>query len=880
MRLLERDRQLGDLHRALERARQGRGTTVLVSGEAGIGKTWLIRAFTAQIAGETRVFLGTCEDLLTARPLGPFRDMAGVVGMGLTGLGSDDRDGFIDALLERMRFSHQPAVVIVEDAHWADDASLDIIRYLARRIEQLPAMLVVSYRDEELNPGHPLRGIIGVLAGSACLHLELEGLSDTVVTQLAESVGLEPGPVVAAVGGNPFFLTEVLAAPGKAIPPSVRHAVLARFASLPVPCRSVLQQLSVVPAEVEGWLVAALLDDPSLLEPAERRGMVVVEQGRLRFRHELARRVIERSLTPLERMACHSRVLAVLVEADAEPSRLAHHAMGAGDGPAVARHAAHSARQAARAEAHREVVAFARMALQHDPQLDPLEAAELHSLAATALYAVNRFGEAAEHADRAVAIWESSSSAPAQLGQALLISARMATLMADPASARAKALRALAVLEPLGPSGSLALCYSTLGSQDAVRAGFEAAETWTTRAVELARRVGRTEVAAHALGYRGVSRVSLGDAAGFADLREAVKLAAELDHGDYLTVATHNLAVMLIRSGRALEATPYLALGERAAREHGLDHALYRIEAQQCHVLLLRGAWDEAERRLDSLVSRADDPGANLVNPLAFLGRIRVRRGDPQADDLIDRAWTLACATGEDQKLAVAGGARIERAWLRGDVGAVRAIGAELLPTATRASHALLRGEVLRYLRRVGERVEPFPGCPEPLAAGIRGDWRTAAALWQAAGNPYEEALELTESVPPTESAVGREALEGLEILDRLGAAATARLVRRRLQRLGVPGVPRGPSATTRANPGRLTARQLDVLALLADGLTNAEIATRFYVSRRTVDNHVAAVLARLGVDSRGAAVATATSLGLLPGPRTDGRGPAPGAET
>lgn len=194
MRLLERDQQLRDLHRALDRARQGNGTTVLVSGEAGIGKTWLIRAFRAQVAGAARVFLGSCEELMTARPLGPFRDMAGVAGGGLTGLGHHDRDESIDVLLAQMRFSQQPAVVIVEDAHWADDASLDIIRYLARRIEQLPAMLVVSYRDDELHAGHRLRGIIGGLAGSPCLHLELEGLSDTVVTRLAESVDFSPAP--------------------------------------------------------------------------------------------------------------------------------------------------------------------------------------------------------------------------------------------------------------------------------------------------------------------------------------------------------------------------------------------------------------------------------------------------------------------------------------------------------------------------------------------------------------------------------------------------------------------------------------------------------------------------------------------------------------
>jgi DNA-binding CsgD family transcriptional regulator len=319
--------------------------------------------------------------------------------------------------------------------------------------------------------------------------------------------------------------------------------------------------------------------------------------------------------------------------------------------------------------------------------------------------------------------------------------------------------------------------------------------------------------------------------------------------------------VILFRTGRVREAKRYLDVGERAAREHALDTALFRIEAQQCHVLLHQGSWDEAERRLRRLLERAEDPGANLVNPLAFLGRILARRGDPEAAALIDRSWRLASATGEDQKMAIAAGARIEQIWLSGDDAAVRAVGAQLLALAIRAQNRYLRAEILRYLRRVGEPVEPFDGCLAPFAAGIEGDWAAAASGWERIGNPYHQALELTEA-PELEAA-----LRGLGMLDRLGAVATASLVRRRLRRGGTRGIPRGPRAATRANPGRLTDRQLEVLALLAEGSTNAEIAARLYLSRRTVDNHVAAVLARLGVSSRHDALQAATALGLLAPP-------------
>jgi DNA-binding CsgD family transcriptional regulator len=274
---------------------------------------------------------------------------------------------------------------------------------------------------------------------------------------------------------------------------------------------------------------------------------------------------------------------------------------------------------------------------------------------------------------------------------------------------------------------------------------------------------------------------------------------------------------------------------------------------------MLEGCWDEAERRLRRLLEEAGDPGANLVNPLAFLGRILARRGDPEATALIERAWGIAIAIGEDQKTATAGGARIELAWLEGDLAGVRSIGVDLLEVAVRASHAFLRGEVLRYLRRAGEPVEPFPGCLPAFAAGITGDWATAARLWEETVNPYHQALELTES---PEVAV---ASDGLRILDRLGAIAAARLVRRQLRERGVRSLPRGPRAATRANPGRLTDRQLEVLALLAEGRTNTEIAARLVVSPRTVDNHVAALLRRLDVRSRRELAEAAARLGLLP---------------
>ena len=767
MRLLERDAHLDGLRAALERARRGRGSIVLVSGEAGIGKSSLLAEFADRAARHARLFRGSCEDLVTARTLGPFRDMARELPGVPLGVGSAERDALLDALLAEMSFTQRPAVVMVEDAQWADQASLDVLRALARRVPELPALLVISYREEELGGDHPLWRVVGGLAGSAVVRLELPGLSDAAVAVLAAEAGVDPAPVAAAAAGNPFLVTEVLAAPGGEVPTSVRHAVLARVSTLPPGCREAVERLAVVPTEVPAALLPELVEDPAALEPAERRGILLSSYGAVRFRHELARRAVEEALPGTRRTALHRRVLDALAAAGAEPSRLVHHAVAVGDAAAVARYGTAAAREAAAANGHREAVAFAELAIGSGELTGP-EAAELHSLAARAAYALNRFRDAARHAGRAVELWDEAGSTSLGLGEALLISARMSTLLADPATARNRAVRALAVLEPFGPTRQLALAHSTLGSQDALQARFDEAVSRLDTALELARRTGADEVVAHALNYRGVSLASLGDEAGLADLRESVELARALGHADYATVAAHNLAVVLLRSARIAEAEPYLELGAAVAREHRLETAAYRIEAQQCYVLILRGRWDEAERRLRALLDAGDEPGANAVNPLAFLGRLLARRGDPAAADFVERAWQLADAAGEDQKSSVAAGARIEWLWLTGDTARVRAEGGRLLEVAVRAQHPFLRAEMLRYRRRAGERVEPFPGCPAPFAAGLEGDWATAAELWERAGNPYEQALELTEAPDP------EPARAGLAMLDRLGAAAAA----------------------------------------------------------------------------------------------------------
>jgi DNA-binding CsgD family transcriptional regulator/tetratricopeptide (TPR) repeat protein len=861
MEMLERGNELETLLSTFEQSRRRLGATVLISGEAGIGKTRLLREFVARITSTARVFAGSCDDLLTPRVLGPFRDMVRDSDGALAALnGQTDSEAFVEAMLEQMDAPARPAVVIVEDVHWADDASLDIIRYLGRRINELPAMLCLTYRPEEVVGSDTLWRVLGSLTGPAVVRIELTGLSEAAVAEQAVTAGLDPDYVVAAVGGNPFYLTEMLAAPDGGVPASVRDAIVTRMHVLPEPARDAVELLAVVPGGAEWSLLASVLDNgTAALAAAERAGLVTASGGRYTFRHELAREAVEDSLPSRRRTQLNRAVFESLAVAGAEVSRLVHHAVRAGDRAAIARYAAVAASEAISAHAHREAASFAQLALDCSDLIDDQrDIARLHGEAAHALRMLNQPRRANYHAEQAIAAWEAVGSPAEDLGKALLAASRIQPMLADARRGRQLAYRAAETLERAGRSPTLALAYSMLGSSEYFEIRPRSAQRWCERAIALAKDLDCPDVAAHAYGYLGLATVILGDETGLQHLERAADFAGAVGHAEHLVRALVNHGAMLMWLGRHAEAGPLVETAAQLAREHNNAWGGAHAGILLCRLELFRGAWDAAEARLRELLAGDGEPVAMLTPPLALLGRLLARRDDPAAKELIDNSWQIAEASGQLFRLAIAGTARIEWAWLNNETAAIREIGADLLAVAARGHIPYFRAEVLRYLKRAGTDVTGFDRCPAPFAAGIAGDWQTAARLWKEAGNPYEAALELLESPDPGT------ALRGLRLLDELGAVATATKMRRQLRERGVAGVPRGPRSVTKRNPAQLTKRQLEVLALLASGLTGPEIAERLCVSQRTMEHHVSAILRKLKVHSREAAVAAATSRGIL----------------
>lgn len=853
--LLERRVELKALETSVEQAASGHGSTVLVFGEAGIGKTSLVRAFLTAHSGNVKVLAGACEDLSTPRTLGPLRDAARSTGGPLAqALAGPDPDLVFTAMADELAAPPRPTVLVIEDAHWADGATLDVLRYVGRRVHDLPAMLVLTYRDDGLGPHHPLRRVLGALGGAEAIRLRLARLTPGAVTRLAADSTVDPADLFRLTGGNPFFVTEALAAPGARVPLTVLDAVLARMNTLTAPARAGLEQLAVVPSGVELGLLRALLDDITPLAEAEQLGMLEVRGDVVAFRHELARCAVVESLPASVRLELHGRVLQALLErVDPDPFRVLHHALEAGQDDAVVEHGTAAAQEATRAGAHRQAASSYAQVLAHGRGLPLARRAVIHEAIAWALSNSNELHAAADAA--AAAVEERASGDERALAHALVTLTRQQWLTEQPAAARRSAEQALTLARTGGDTVLHALARLCLGGLLVLVDREEEALPVLDGGLEMAERVGAVDIAALCHNYRGSARLQLGHLAGRDELLRSLALALDIGHHEFVLRAFYNLAEGMWRLGEYAEACDYLDQADAYGSDREFLVHSYMFEARRYRLLAMQGAWAAAEAGLRELLDGQDDPGMIGRETIPILARVLVRQGHPGAAEQLARASQHAERADVLEWLVPTGLAHIEEAWLTGSPPRAGRYPELLLQRTNRPGTDVWRGELLRWLRRLGYPVEPFPGCPKEYAAGIRGDWRAAAAVWQRAGFPYERALELAESGEPEPT------LEALVVLERLGAKPAAAIVRRRLRGLGVTRLPRGPKQTTRANPAGLTVRQVEILRLVAAGLSNAEIADELVVSIRTVDHHVSAVLQKLGVHTRHEAAARSASL-------------------
>ena len=866
--LLEREAPLDALLAAARRAAAGRGCMVLLEGEAGIGKTSLLREFTARVDSGCRVLWGWCEALFTPRPLGPLQDMAHLLDPRVGALLDQDAapERLFPALLKVLQDAEGTTVLVFEDVHWADNATLDLVRYLGRRVPLLRTVVVLSLRSDEIGADHPLPHALGDLPSGSVTRITLEPLSAGAVMALAEQTGRSSADLYRITEGNPFFVTELLAstdAEPTRVPNSVRDAVWSRLARLTEDERHVLEVMSIVPGSVEPWLIPALLGAEAgiVVDRCVARGLLRRdENGSLAFRHELARQATLDRLPPTQQRALHAKVEAAIAErpaalANALLSRQVHHAAGADDGARVLELAPQAAAHAARLGAHREAASYLATALRYIDKAPPALAAQLHEdWSYEAGLTLLNYEAIIDARHRAIAIWRELGRID-KVGLNLRWLSRLHWRRGEAEQAEHFANEAVRELESLPPGHELAMAYSTRSQLQMLHYHFDQAIEWGTRAIALADQLGEVETRIHALNNVATSLLFGDRPGGRPHMEESLALALEHGFHDHAARAYTNFAEYAVVFKDFALAERLLSEGIAFATRHDLDSAAQYLLGRQSQLRMEQGRFREAETIANGVMNLERLPLVMHLPALTVLGRVRVRLGDPSGPALLEQALREGTATGEPQRILPVRLAMVEAAWLAEDVRASHEQLAALAAMRIEDFNPWDIGELATWWRRCQMATAlPMPKTriPSPRAAELRGDPAAAANEWSRLGLPYEAALALMQVRGAEAEAALSQALAILEEIEGRAAAALARTL---AQRTGIashlPKPRRGPYAAARRHPAGLTQNEQQVLALIAQGMTNKEVARRLARSPRTVEHQFSAVLGKLNAANR-----------------------------
>lgn len=865
--LLERDGPLEAMQSIAALAAAGHGRVVAIEGEAGIGKTSLLRAFSEKTQTDCRILWGWCEALLTPRPLGPVHDMAAELDPAIATLLEESAapGRLFPALLQTLQRADGTTVLVFEDMHWADNATLDLIRYLGRRISLISAMLVLSVRSDEVDTDHGLRHVLGDLPASVVTRINLQPLSAEGVARLAEDAGRPFAELYRITEGNPFFVSELLSdGPHntRRLPGSIRDAVWARLSRLSAGERRLLDAVSVTPGGIETWLVQALIGEEAdgLIDQCLARGLLRrAEHDVLTFRHELAREATLERLAPSLQRDLHARIEAALsalpeTQADAMLSRRVHHADGAGNGRRVLELAPRAARQAALMGSHREAAAHLATALRYIGLAEPELAAKLlEDWAYEAGLSLLVYADIFEARHRAIAIWR-------QLGRPDKVSTNMRWLsrlhwrQGEGRLAEDCADEAVKEVEALPPGRELALAYSTRSQLHMLHYRFDEAVEWGERAIALSDRLGEIGTRVHALNNVGAALMCASRPGGRERLEESLSLS--LQHGlhDDAARAYTNFAECAAMEKDFELSERLLSEGIAFCARHDLDSAGQYLIGRQAQLRLEQGRFRQAESIAEGVMRNDQLPMVMHLPAMTVLGIVQMRLGEAGGDELLERALKEGLQTGEPQRIVPIRLALAEAAWLSED----RASAEEQLTALASMDLNNFRpwdlGELAVWWQRcaVDASLPQTGPLPSPRAAELRGDPVTASEEWTRLGLPYEAALSALQTTGAEAKEIFPRAVAMLESLEARPAALLARKLAARQGLAGrLPKTRRGPYSAARNHPLGLTRHEQQVLTLMAEGIGNKEIARRMSRSPRTIEHHVSAVLAKFSAANR-----------------------------
>jgi DNA-binding CsgD family transcriptional regulator len=851
--LVERERQLGALDEAF--VEPFSGAVVLVSGEAGFGKTSLLQVFLGRLDHRHRILSAACEPVGIPTGFAPLFELLDELPEDLA---SDIRTGVGRAtvyagMLDFMK--NEQVVLTIEDLHWADEATLGLVRYLGRRIGPTGSRLIVTYRSEELDFNPPLRLVVADL-GPAAIRVDLPPLSVAGVGELVEGSGLNPGEVHAATLGNPFFVEEVARHPGTDLPPNIQNAVLANAGRLPDDTLEFLRMIALSPDGVALTQLQDLGDETGRhSDLGFQRRVLTSGKGRVACRHELIRQSLTISMPPAMTQRLHQRLLSSL-EAEAGGSavtaRLAYHAIGAKVRRKAREYSLAAARDATTSGAHREAAFHYVNALEYAEDMDAEILADTLLKGAREQSVINAFDAAVTMARRRLDL----AAAPEEAGRARAWVAFFESRKNDLTATRSEAVAAVEALRAHPLAGELALALAVLSWVEVVQGNWENAVVAGDEALRIARDTGSIGIEVFAATNAGTARWLLGDRAGFEQVEQAASLGIASDGGEFTAKAINNLGIMALENGSLHEARRWFAQLLEYTSSHELDAWYIAAVSTMGWINVASGRFDEADRNLE-VVSGQKTCIQTEIETMVVAARLRMRRGDPGALELCREVFRRLRGFADHQSQIVGCVLAMEAAWL-GVVPLDEAMTRyeQMLRAPTIGHDRSGRAQLSFWAHRLG--VNPPEWEPiGPAALELSGRYEDASARWEQSGYPIEAAVARAMSPVADLDAIFAE-------LDSMGAHGVARGLRRELQRRGVKRVPRGPRPETTRNPAGLTHRELEVVELISAGLSNAAIADRLFISVKTAGHHVSSVLSKLGVSTRGQAAVRAVALGWV----------------
>lgn len=864
MELVERSESIDFLRLQLSKTSAGEGHCVFICGEAGIGKTSLIKAFCNEKKATYKVFTGTCDALFSPRPLAPLYDIALQMGFDLqeSSEKAEDRIDLFARFFRAISVPKEQVIIVFEDIHWADEATLDFIKFFSRRITHTSCLFLLTYRDNEISPRHPLRSVLGEMMPGTYSRLLLAPLSKVAVEELAKAKGYKGEDVYDISGGNPFYVNEILASYSPGIPDSIKDSILFVYMKQDETTKRVWEILSVLPTGLEFNYLMDL--DPAYEQAVENSlssRILVLNDGKLLFKHELYRRTIEQSLSPIKSIALNKQILQffqVAFEDNGQIERIIHHAKNAHSNDLVVYYAPLAAVKARSVGAHTEASRLYQSAIEYYRGNDADQLVGWYEAYAYECYLTNQIREAILYQGKALEIWKAKNDL-LNVANSLRFLSRLWWFEGNRAQAEALGFEAIGVLEHQPVSAIKAMAYSNMAQLKMLADQVEACLYWGERAIAMAEELHNDEILSHALNNVGTVLVGNDDtvARGSELLNKSLAIALKNSYHEHVARAYTNLGSSGVIRRDYGPARKALDEGIAYCEERDLDSWVKYMLSFKARLALETGGWNDAYRIAAGLLENEQQTPVVKISALTVLATIKMRRREGDAPALLSDMKATAFLMQEAQRIVPALAALLEYEWITGEVMVEEEALESAIRIVTETDHVIQNSAFAFWLKKARNRhlvlPEIFPGFDYGTAASITA----AAAFWENAGSAYEQALLLFEGTE-------KQKKEALRLVQGLGADAVFEKMKQEMQAEGIRKIPRGMQQATRSNPAQLTNRELDILQLLGQNLQYKEIADRLFISVKTVGHHVSSIFVKLDVNSRGKAVAEASRLGII----------------